>query len=124
MTYIFRYIEKKRPNCLERLPSVSLIDCNTCQFILFGMGVSKGDPYRILAGTDVAGNTCGRSNDPISGVSHSGQSLQGRQYLYYDWIKTAKIIGDQALTSSIDGLNLLGDNTSGKLSVKMCDVKF
>lgn len=76
------------------------------------MAVSRGDPQRILAGTDVAGNTCGRSNDPITGVSQSGQSLQDRKYLYYDWIKTAKIIGDQSLTKAIDGLNLLGDNTS------------
>ena len=76
------------------------------------MAVSRGDPKRILAGTDVAGNTCGRSNEAIPGVSQSGQSLLGREYLYYDWIKTAKIIGDQSLTKAIDGLNLLGDNSS------------
>ena len=76
------------------------------------MGVNKGDPYRILAGTDVAGNVCGRSNDAISGVSGSGADLQSNHYLYYDWIRTAKILGEAALTKSIDGLNLLGDNTS------------
>ena len=76
------------------------------------MGVNKGDPYRILAGTDVAGNICGRSNDPISGVSGSGADLQSNNYLYYDWIRTAKILGEAALTKSVDGLNLLGDDTS------------
>ena len=74
--------------------------------------MEKGDPYRILAGTDVAGNICGRSNDVISGVSGSGADLRSNHYLYYDWIRTAKILGEAALTKSIDGLNLLGDNTS------------
>ena len=45
-------------------------------------------------------------------MSGSGADLQSNHYLYYDWIRTAKILGESALTKSIDGLNLLGNNTS------------
>lgn len=81
------------------------------QFILFGMGVNTGDPNRLLAGTDVAGNVCGRSNSPITNVSNSGLSMQGKKYLYFDWVRTAKILGQSSLNSVLT-------NTIGNFSTQ------
>ena len=54
-----------------------LIDCPYIfKIILFGIGVHRGNPYRILKGTDVAGNVCGKKNDKIDGVKYSGQNLE------------------------------------------------
>ena len=61
------------------------------------MGVDQGDPHRLLLGTDVAGNVCGRSNSPIPNVTNSGLNMVGRKYIYYDWARTAKIIGESSL---------------------------
>ena len=74
------------------------------QFILFGVGVERGDPHRLLMGTDVAGNVCGRDNSGagLAGVASSGLNLANtganRRYLYYDWVRTAKIVADSSLT--------------------------
>ena len=74
------------------------------QFILFGVGVERGDPHRLLMGTDVAGNVCGRDNSGagLVGVASSGLDLAStganRRYLYYDWVRTAKIVADSSLT--------------------------
>ena len=76
------------------------------------MGVDRGDPYRLLAGTDVAGNVCGRSNDLIKDVSFSGQSLKSKPYLYYDWVRTAKILGEDSLTTVLTSLNIVGNFTT------------
>ena len=61
---------------------------------LFGIGVSRGNPHRILtgrhctapcseglcAGTDVAGNICGENNpQQMEGVSFTGKNLQSRK---------------------------------------------
>ena len=91
------------------------------------MGVNQGDPYRLLKGTDdandihdgndvvegtdVAGNVCGETNDPIPGVDNSGLSLQGKKYLYFDWVRTASILGDQTLESVLKDNNIVGNFT-------------
>ena len=75
------------------------------------MGVNTGDPNRLLAGTDVAGNVCGRSNSPITNVSNSGLSMQGKKYLYFDWVRTAKILGQSSLNSVLT-------NTIGNFSTQ------
>jgi len=86
-------------------------------FILFGMGVNTGDPNRLLAGTDVAGNVCGRSNSPITNVSNSGLSMQGKKYLYFDWVRTAKILGQSSLNSVLT-------NTIGNFSTQFNGLNF
>lgn len=39
------------------------------------LGVTKGDPYRLLYGVDSWGNVCGRNNTPIENVSLSGLDM-------------------------------------------------
>ena len=80
------------------------------QFILFGLGVERGDPHRLIQGVDVAGNVCGRSNDPIN-ISSSGQSLTGKDYLYYDWVRTAKILGDESINTALTSLGVVANFT-------------
>ena len=48
----------------------------TFKIVLFGIGVQRGNPYRVIYGTDVAGNICGKKNDKISGIKESGQDLE------------------------------------------------
>lgn len=81
------------------------------QFILFGLGVERGDPHRLIQGVDVAGNVCGRSNDPITNISGSGQSLTGKDYLYYDWVRTAKILGDTSINTALTSLGIVANFT-------------
>ena len=81
------------------------------QFILFGLGVERGDPHRLIKGVDVAGNVCGRSNDPITNISGSGQSLTGKDYLYYDWVRTAKILGDTSINTALTSLGIVANFT-------------
>ena len=81
------------------------------QFILFGLGVERGDPHRLIKGVDVAGNVCGRSNDPITNISNSGQSLLGKDYLYFDWVRTAKILGDTSINTALTSLGIVANFT-------------
>jgi len=69
--------------------------------VLFGMGVSRGNPYRIIHGTDVAGNICGRDNKEIKDVTYSGKNLKEHKYLYFDILRTAKMVGDASLSSAL-----------------------
>ena len=73
------------------------------------MGVDRGDPQRLLAGTDVAGNVCGRSNNQIKDIKYSGMSLQSKKYLYFDWVRTAKILGENSLTTVLNNINIVGN---------------
>ncbi|BFY99685.1 hypothetical protein BsWGS_02725 [Bradybaena similaris] len=60
-------------------------------FFLCGMifiaafSITKGDPFRLVYGTDSFGNTCDEDNTDraIAGVRNSGRNLKGRQYLFY-----------------------------------------
>ena len=47
--------------------------------VLFGFGVAKGDPYKVLHGTDVAGNICGKVNLKIDNVEESGMDLTNKK---------------------------------------------
>ena len=78
---------------------------------MFGLGVERGDPHRLIQGVDVAGNVCGRSNDPITNISGSGQSLTGKDYLYYDWVRTAKILGDTSINTALTSLGIVANFT-------------
>jgi len=69
--------------------------------VLFGIGVSRGNPNRIIKGTDVAGNICGDNNEEIDGVKFSGENLEGNKYLYFDILRTAKMLGDDALSATL-----------------------
>ena len=59
----------------------------------------------------MAGNVCGRSNDPITNISGSGQSLTGKDYLYYDWVRTAKILGDTSINTALTSLGIVANFT-------------
>lgn len=80
--------------------------------VLFGIGVQRGNPYRVIYGTDVAGNICGKKNDKISGVKESGQDLEDYKYLHFDISRTALMLGDDTLSAFVpnssifDALNL------------------
>ena len=63
------------------------------------MGLSKGNPDRLLSGTDVVGNVCGKKNEAIENVTNSGLNMETKKYLYFDWVKTAKILGQESLTT-------------------------
>ncbi|GMT13047.1 hypothetical protein PFISCL1PPCAC_4344 [Pristionchus fissidentatus] len=52
-------------------------------------GMERGDPYRILYGSDSFGNTCGRENAPLSAASNesirvplSGSDMKGKSFLF------------------------------------------
>ncbi|XP_035828132.1 choline transporter-like protein 1 [Aplysia californica] len=47
--------------------------------------ISKGDPFRLVYGTDSFGNTCDEDNSDraIAGVKYSGYNLKGRPYLFF-----------------------------------------
>ncbi|XP_059178407.1 choline transporter-like protein 1 [Physella acuta] len=60
-------------------------------FFLCGMifiaafSISKGDPFRLVYGTDSFGNTCDEDNSDraIAGVKFSGRNLKGRPHLFF-----------------------------------------
>ncbi|BFZ16524.1 hypothetical protein BsWGS_19563 [Bradybaena similaris] len=57
-----------------------------CGMIFIGaFSISKGDPFRLVYGTDSFGNTCDEDNSDraIAGVRNSGRNLKGRQYLFF-----------------------------------------
>uniref|UniRef100_A0A2C9JWL6 Choline transporter-like protein n=1 Tax=Biomphalaria glabrata TaxID=6526 RepID=A0A2C9JWL6_BIOGL len=61
-----------------------------CGLIFLGaFSISKGDPFRLVYGTDSFGNTCDEDNSKraITGVSYSGRNLKGRPYLFFMNIK-------------------------------------
>lgn len=41
-------------------------------------GVSRGDPYRFIYGTDSWGNICNRDNEAIPEAPYSGKNMIGR----------------------------------------------
>ena len=45
----------------------------------------------------------------ITNVSNSGQSLLGKDYLYFDWVRTAKILGESSLTSVLTSTGLVAN---------------
>ena len=73
------------------------------------MGLSKGNPDRLLSGTDVVGNVCGKKNEPISNVTNSGLNMETKKYLYFDWVKTAKILGQESLTKYLTDNDIVGN---------------
>ncbi|CAL1534442.1 unnamed protein product [Lymnaea stagnalis] len=61
-----------------------------CGLIFLGaFSLSKGDPFRLVYGTDSFGNTCDEDNSEriIAGVRHSGRNLKGRPHLFFMNIK-------------------------------------
>ncbi|KAH9489421.1 hypothetical protein Btru_037679 [Bulinus truncatus] len=56
---------------------------------LGAFSISKGDPFRLVYGTDSFGNTCDEDNTKraIAGVTYSGKNLKGRPYLFFMNIK-------------------------------------
>ncbi|KAK3091614.1 hypothetical protein FSP39_021199 [Pinctada imbricata] len=58
-------------------------------FYIFGMiyvaylGISTGNPYRLIYGVDSWGNVCNQKNDPINGVSESGKDMTGKKQTFY-----------------------------------------
>ena len=73
-----------------------------------------------MHGTDVAGNVCGRKNtEKVPNVSQSGQDLEDYKYLYFDILKTAKMLGDDTLAEAISESSLsnqLGSFDKNKMS--------
>ena len=73
------------------------------------MGLSKGNPHRLLSGTDVVGNVCGDKNEPIDNVTKSGLNMENKKYLYFDWVRTAKILGQESLTTYLTDNDIVGN---------------
>jgi len=48
-----------------------------------------GDPYRLLFGYDIKGDTCGTTNSQLRIYNKSGEDLSNKPYLYIDVSKSA-----------------------------------
>merc|ERR1719188_584210 len=81
-------------------------------FFLFFYAWSQGDVARLTQGYDVSGNICGKVNEAIDGVPLSGLDMTSNPLMYIDLIRTAQILGGEAL-------DVLNDNaTLGALTDK------
>ncbi|CAC5407572.1 SLC44A1 [Mytilus coruscus] len=47
------------------------------------IGISKGDPYKMIYGVDSWGNICNRKNEPIPGAPMSGRNMIGKVKKFY-----------------------------------------
>jgi len=86
-------------------------------FFLFGVGISRGNPGRVLYGTDVVGDVCGMANEPIKigdiEVPNSGKNLEKAKFLFFDISKTAAIVAKLAGDNADSQLTDLVDATGG-----------
>ena len=112
----------------------SVANCLDCvltpffQFFLFGVGISRGNPGRVLYGTDVVGDVCGVDNQPVkigdTEVANSGKNLEKAKYLFFDITKTAAIVaklaGDQADSELTDLLATTGGASFSETPREYC----
>ena len=93
----------------------------SAQLFLFGVGLSRGNPGRVISGTDVAGDICGKNNVALEGVVGSGKNLEAAKFLYFDLLKTATILASQASDNVDPGLeDYLGSGLEGKSAREYC----
>ena len=89
------------------------------QFFLFGVGISRGNPGRVLYGTDVVGDVCGANNEPLkigdAEVENSGKNLEKAKYMFIDITKTAAIVAQLAGDNADSTLTDLVDATGGQI---------
>ena len=99
----------------------SSVDCHanliSIQFFLFGVGISRGNPGRVLYGTDVVGDVCGTDNEPLkigdTEVPNSGKNLEKAKFLFFDISKTAAIVARLAGDSADSQLTDIVEATGG-----------
>ena len=83
------------------------------------MGISRGNPGRVLYGTDVVGDVCGANNEPLkigdAEVENSGKNLEKAKYMFIDITKTAAIVAQLAGDNADSTLTDLVDATGGQI---------
>ena len=98
----------------------SLLTSIPSQFFLFGVGISRGNPGRVLYGTDVVGDVCGMENQPIkigdTEIPNSGKNLEKAKFLFFDITKTAAIVAKLAGDEADSKLTDLVDDVTGGAS--------
>merc|ERR1712038_264374 len=87
-------------------------------FFLFFYAWSQGDVARLTQGYDVSGNICGKVNEAIDGVPLSGVDMTPRPFMYIDLIRTAQILGGEALDAINDNVTFT-DKSRGDKSDKL-----
>jgi len=86
---------------------------------LFVYGLVVGDLQRVTSGYDAAGNVCGqKDNEAVENVPQSGRDMEAKPFLYFDLVRTARIVGGESLNEVRDDL---GDQTLTKVEENYLD---